>query len=378
MRTSKLYLLTFVLALGAFLFVSTAQTARAQCSTPYFVDQQFPTSGPPETRWRLCFQPMSGNGLVITAAFFQKSPTSPFIRLFWDARISEIFVPYHPGSPRYYDVGYNFSMIPLDAKDCPPAKGGTLLGPGNEVCKEVRDRGLAWKDDLNVRRGEEVVLWGALDAANYNYIMEWTFRDDGIVIGRVGATAQNAPSMPTIAHMHDPVWRLDIDLNGFQGDSVHVGTHKEMGLTATDPMSLVPTESSLEWKAEEFTSLHIQDATLKNANGKASAFHLMPIRYGTPRHNETFTKKDFWVTRYNPAEMWAPALPSYISPPQPVSNTDVVVWYLGGAHHVPRDEDGRIVSGFWTGEAHVMWNGFMLMPHNLFDKTPLCPASLCP
>jgi Cu2+-containing amine oxidase len=377
MRINKLHLLMFTLVLGGSLFFSAARTAEAQCSAPYFVDQQFPTSGPPETRWRICFQPMSGNGLVITGAWFQKTPGSAFVRLFWDARISEIFVPYHPGGPRYYDVGYNFSMISLSNNDCPAAKGGTILSPGNEVCKEVRDRGLAWKDDLNVRRGEEVVLWGALDAANYNYVIEWTFRDDGVVLGRVGATAQNAASMPTTAHMHGPIWRLDIDFNGFQGDSVYLGAHHEAGLGATDTMTLIATESGQEWKAEEFTLLHIQDATLKNANGKSSSYHLMPIRLGSPRHDEGFTKKDFWVTRYNPAEMWAPALLSYISPSQAVSNTDVVVWYYGAAHHQPRDEDGRITNGMWTGEAHIMWNGFMLMPHNLFDKTPLCPASLC-
>jgi len=368
--------LIFVLLLGALLLLFGAPTAPAQCSPPYFVDQQFPTSstlGPPETRWRICFQPMSGNGLVVTAAFFQKSPTSPFVRVFWDARISEIFVPYHTGWPRYKDVGYNFPMVPLTNQDCPTAKGGTLLGPGNEVCKEVRDRGIAWKDDAAVRRGEELVLWGVLDAANYNYVIEWVFRDDGVVLGRVGATAQNAPAWPFTTHMHGPIWRLDIDLNGFAGDSVHLGTHKETGLTASDPMSLIATESGLEWKAEEFTALHIQDAALKNANGKASTYHLMPMRYGTPRHDEPFARKDFWVTRYNPAEMLGANLPAYISPAQPVSNTDVVVWYYGGSHHVPRDEDGRIVNGVWTGETHIMWTGFMLMPHDLFDKTPLYP-----
>jgi len=66
-------------------------------------------------------------------------------------------------------------------------------------------------------------------------------------------------------------------------------------------------------------------------------------------------------------------LPSYISPPESVANTDVVLWYYGGAHHLPRHEDGRFVDGAWKGEAHIMWSGFMLMPHNLFDTTPLYP-----
>ncbi|HVS81458.1 MAG TPA: hypothetical protein VHE60_06970 [Pyrinomonadaceae bacterium] len=375
MRANKPQILTFVLLLTGLLFISATRTAQAQCSAPYLVDQQFPTSGPPETRWRICFQPMSGNGLVITAAFFQKSPSSPFVRLFWDARVSEIFVPYHTGGPRYLDVGFGFPMIPLNANDCPAAKGGTILSPGKEVCKEVRDRGIAWKDDTNVRRGEEVVLWGAIDAANYNYVIEWTFRDDGVVMGRVGATAQNLPGIPFTAHMHGPIWRLDIDLNGFPGDSVYVGKHIEpvTGLTATDTMTLIATESGQQWNPLEFTALHIQDATLKNANGNASAYHLMPLRYGTPRHQEDFTRNDFWVTRYNPAEMAGASLPSYVSTPASVANTDIVVWYYGGVHHLVRDEDGQIVNGVWKGEAHIMWTGFMLKPHNLFDKTPLYP-----
>jgi primary-amine oxidase len=373
MRTLNPHRLSLTLLFSFLLVTAAAQTVRAQCSAPYLVDQTFPTAGPTETRWRICWQPMAGNGLVITAAFFQKAPGAPLMRVFWDARVSEIFVPYHSGSPRYLDVGFGFPMIPLNANDCPAAKGGTVLGPGNQVCKELRDRGIAWKDDTSVRRGEEVVLWGAIDAANYNYVIEWSFRDDGVVLGRVGATAQNLPGIPFTAHMHGPIWRLDIDLDGFPGDSVYRGTHTEAGLAATDTMPLIATESGQQWDPLAFTSLHIQDASLKNARGSASAYHLMPLRTGTPRHQENFTKHDFWVTRYNGTEMAAASLPSYISPAQSVSNTDIVVWYYGGVHHLVRDEDGQIVSGHWQGEAHIMWTGFMLKPHNLFDKTPLYP-----
>jgi Cu2+-containing amine oxidase len=51
----------------------------------------------------------------------------------------------------------------------------------------------------------------------------------------------------------------------------------------------------------------------------------------------------------------------------------LVVWYYGGVHHLPRDEDGRYVDRVWTGEAQLMWTGFMLMPHDLFAGTPLYP-----
>ena len=82
-------------------------------------------------------------------------------------------------------------------------------------------------------------------------------------------------------------------------------------------------------------------------------------------HAEAFTKNTFWVTRYNWSEMLGDNLPSYISPPQPTLNQDLVVWYYGGIHHLVRDED--------TNMTHVMWVGFMLRPANLWSQTPLYP-----
>lgn len=352
----------------------------AECSPPYSVQQAFPSTGQPETRWLICWQPVAGNGLVITSASFQKSAGSAPVKLLGDARVSDIFVPYHnPRILRYLDVGYGFPLITLNDKDCPPGGGATLLGANSEVCREVRDRGLAWKDHNRVRRGEELVLWSVLDAGNYNNVIEWTFRDDGVVMGRMGATGQNHPDWPYTAHMHGAIWRLDIDLNGASGDSVYLWKHKEQlpGFGAVDSMELIKSEMGIVWNPLEFTALHIEDASLRNASGKNTAFSLMPLLFGTPRHREAFTKYDFWVTRNNGSqsapEMAGSLLPSYIAPPERVADTDVVVWYYGGAHHLPRDEDGRLVNRVWTGEAHIMWSGFMLMPHNLFDRTPLFP-----
>jgi primary-amine oxidase len=371
----------FLLSLGLFfaLFsLSTAAWCQAAppwmpCSGVNLIDQQFPVSGPEETHWRLCMEAAPKNGLMIHWAFFRKSPHAPWIRIFWDARVSDIFVPYHSGSPRYYDMSsFTFQMTPIGAADCPASVGGTPLG--GKVCKEVRDRGLAWKDDARVRRGQELVLWGALDAANYNYVIEWTFRDDGVVMGRVGATAVNLPGVPYEAHMHNPIWRLDIDFNGASSDSVEFGTHTETGATANDTDPLITQEGSREWNPHAFNSLDVSDANLVNSHGHRSHLQLIPLPTGgLSRHQESFTQKDFWVTAYNGSEMWAAQLPVYTTPPQNVSNADIVVWYKGSIHHHPRDEDGEYVGNYWRGEALVMWTGFMLKPHDLFDRTPLYP-----
>lgn len=358
----------------AILLPLAARAVLGQCSGIYLVDQPFPVSGPEETRWRICWQEQARNGLMITSAFFRKSPASPFVRILWDARISEIFVPYHDGSPRYFDVtNFSFSLVPVSNQDCPASGGGATLGSPAHVCREVRDRGLAWKDYGNVRRGQEVSLWAALGAGNYNYVMEWTFRDDGVFMGRVGATAVNLPSKPLMTHVHNPIWRLDIDLDGFPGDSATWVSHSESGPLGADTFSLAAQETGFKWNAEQFNILQISDANLKNSRGDASTYMLMPIPSGMSRHQEAFTANDFWVTRYNSAELNAKDVNVYASNLQPIAGQDIVVWYKGSLHHFPRDEDGEFVDRYWKGEAHVMWTGFMMMPHNLFDRTPLVP-----
>jgi hypothetical protein len=342
------------------------------CSGINLVDQAFPTAGGEQTHWRLCWEAVSQQGLLIHWAFFRPSPGAKWIQIFWDARVSDILVPYHEGSTRFLDMsGFTFQMTTVSTADCPPSVGGTTLG--NNVCKEVHDRGLLWKDDASVRRGQELVLWGALDAANYNYVIEWTFRDDGVVLGRVGATAVNLSSMPHEPHMHNPIWRLDVDLDGFWGDSVDFGTHSEStaALTAIDTEPLIATEDGRDWDPHSFNELHIRDATLKNGKGDATSVQLIALPTGgLSRHQEDFAHHDFWVTHYVGSQMWASNLVSYISPPEPISNADIVAWYKGSIHHHPRDEDGETIDGVWRGEALVMWTGWMLKPHNIFDRTP--------
>jgi Cu2+-containing amine oxidase len=360
-------------------FCLLAQTAAAQqpppampCSGANLVDQKFPTAGPEVTHWRLCWQTVPGNGLLIHWAYFRKSPSAPWMFLLWDARVSEIFVPYHNNSHRYYDVGFGFGLTAIGPADCPASQGGTPLA-GN-VCKQVHDRGLSWKSDAQVYRGEEVVLWSALAAANYNYIIEWTFRDDGIVMGRVGATSHNLPSEPWETHVHNPIWRLDVDLNGWPNDSVALGTHTETGLTATDTEVPIPLSTGLQWDPRRFNSLDVSDKFLVNGKGDKTYYQLIPLpTQGLAQHQEAFTKPDFWVTRYSPTQMSAKDLVSYTTPPVPVTDTDIVIWYRGSVHHHPRDEDGEVVNGLWHGVALVMWTGFMLKPHDLFDRTPFYP-----
>lgn len=346
------------------------------CSAPYLVEQPFPVSGAEQTRWRICWQVHPTNGLVISEAYFRTSPASRWIQVLGDTRVSEIFVPYHDGG-RFYDMSVVQDLADVGAEDCPAGtrlKGNPDPEQPPDVCEEVRDRGLAWKEGPAVRRGQELVLWGCLIAGNYNYILEWTFRDDGIFIGRVGATARNLPGKPMMVHMHDAVWRINVDLDGPDNDSVALGAHAEDGDMGTDTATPILTACGLEWNQFQFNYLNISDLNLKNGKQDPTSYMLMPLLFGTGRHSEDFTKNDFWVTANDLSQMSARHLPMYVAGGQNVANTDVVVWYKGSLHHMPRDEDGEVVQGVgWQGETQVMWTGFLMMPNNLFDRTPLYP-----
>jgi len=350
------------------------------------------------TNWVICWQTHDRNGLVILFAGYRESRTTPWLLVLGDTRVSEIFVPYHGNEARYYDVtgSYSQQMMTLTTRDCPASEGAVLLGGGAgtdpftglpwsippKVCGQSRDCGLSARDDSGPERCHEVLLWGILKAANYKYIIEWTFRDDGVVLGRVGATGQNNPVWPYVAHMHNVTWRLDLDLDGTGGDSAYLFTHTETGLMAEDSETLIPNEAGIAWDPLNFSELAIHDQNLISSPLAPSnlSYHLIPLRYGTARHQEEFTRNDFWVTKKKWAgEMFAGELPTYASPPESVSNTDIVVWYTGSIHHMPRLEDGQFSCVedldnegaqicFWVGVTRVMWVGFMLKPQNILGR----------
>jgi primary-amine oxidase len=349
-------------------------TKQSSGAPPNEVVQEFPAGASMQTAWRVRFGHATGKGLFITGAWFKRGPTQPWMQVLYDARVADLFVPYHSGSPRYYDLSsFNFDLVPANAND----RGccGTILD--SFVIKEVIDYGPAWKDDEQVRRGQELVLWATIDAANYNYILRYGFRDDGTITFRSGATARNLPGREMEAHMHNALWRLDIDLNGASHDSAMVMTHSEniAGLTASD--SAVGfnggKEGFVDWDPVNWTEIGVEDTQTLNTSGKHISYDLMPMRMGTARHKENFTHHDFWVTRYHGTDLNYTQLPTYIGDTESIVDNDIVVWTMSSMHHLPRQEDGRYEGEFWKGVALVMWGGFDLRPRNLFDGTPLHP-----
>lgn len=388
-----------------------------------------------DIQWRLCVyasqfsnpqtDAQSNKGLEIGQVYLRRLfvPNDPWQLILQRAGVAEIFTVYHDrrlgdGGGQIYDTqflsGWNLGRRTVTPADAGP--NGTLItlaqdaSFGPAVVAECRDRGPAWlckgADGNFGRRGQELAVWGVLDPGNYDFITEYGFRDDGTITMRVGATGWNNDTRPTEAHMHDVLWRIDMDLNGAGGDSAyqveHIEPNSGRGLQAIDrlfpicdlprggPFDLCGVEGAFTWNPSLFTSLLVEDAAV-NSLGEHLGYKLEPLRSGNARHHgnrsghkENWTHFDFWVTQWHKSEATAWAEHPWKNPDdylfpyvnrESVENQDLVLWYLASAHHDPTDED-RDSQGNWAVTL-THWFGLELHPHNFFDRNPLGGPKIC-
>jgi primary-amine oxidase len=353
--------------------------------------QQFPMNGPMQTAWKVRYREQNGPGLIIMEAYFKKGPTEDWTQVLGEARLAEAFVPYHRGSPRFWDVSIGFPLCVVDQQDAGPR--GKLLSaqPGQppRVVLEQRDDGIAFKDSSGVRRGEILVLWGAMSAANYRYLIEYGFRDDGLIRFRCGATGHNYPGSEWEPHMHNAWWRVDVNLGGPNNNSVEMVEHIE-----PDPNGGKGTAFSLrtpfnngkegyaDFTAEKFTMLRVLNTQKKNVRNMPWAYDLVPYRMGNSRHHasskEDCSHHDYWVTKNGKGEVLYHELPQYVKNGENITNTDIVLWYSAAGHHEPRSEDGEMRQNKFGGKSFqgvtpVMWTTFELRPRDFWDRSPFSP-----
>jgi primary-amine oxidase len=331
--------------------------------------------------------------------------------------LAEIYVPYDDGTTAFLDVhDMSFYVTPARREFLGPpcvAPGEVLPSPANPawantVHKEVHDDGVRWMsaetNDRNqiadrVRRGEKLVLWATYYGANYRYMMEYGFGDDGTITCRIGPTGRNIfnrrPDLRD-THLHVGCWRFEPDLGGPKdNDILHV---RRVFDDATERFGQVArpfaknalgeaSEGSARWVAEEFTTVRMQSKVRKSAHGRAVGYDLIPHRFGALRQLQNeggasdadmeFINNDFWVTRTEPGNTSYVDVPRYARQRRPLAGHPTTVWHCAPALHVARGEDFGPDGGgnSYTGVAIASWTGFYLKPRDLFDGTPLYRAS---
>lgn len=328
--------------------------------------------------------------------------------------LADIFVPYNNGR-RVYDIGgfhtHEFPLVRLDDAQEGTAFFSTqgFVPPrifDGVIAAEVLDDGIRWikngssfpsggKPD-QARRGQALTLWAVLWAANYRYILSYSFVDDGSIRVRLGATGQNlySPSQDHSGHgthVHMGAWRMEFSLGDEASNRISVVEAVQSSLTGA--AEVIETsfnqgrEGGIVLDPTRFTMLKVTSGAITSRHDppKPTAYALVPGMPGKLRSSgrgEGATAYDIWVTRLAPdgppertvagQELSYRHLPVYVQQePLPLEGEPVAIWHGAALLHIPRGEDfGPKGYDRKDGVALTGWAGFTLVPRDLWDGTP--------
>ena len=199
-----------------------------------------------------------------------------------------------------------------------------------------------------------------------------------------------APQVYGPIHQHFFNVRLDMMIDGPNNSVYEVNTVKDPEGPENPhdnafhtEATLLATESEAQRVIDPMSARFWTIANQESPNrfGDPVAYKLVPgenvLPFAGPNSSvlkrAAFATKHLWVTRYHPQERYAAGdypnqhrggagLPEYTSDDESLDNTDVVVWYTFGAHHVVRPEDWPVMP--------VSYIGFSLKPIGFFDRNP--------
>ena len=292
-------------------------------------------------------------------------------------------------------------------------RGGAVTIP-NAVCMHEEDYGILWKHTdfrtgiVEVRRSRRLVISSIATVGNYEYGFFWYFYQDGTIqmevklTGIVNTSAIEegetpkygvlvAPQLNAHVHQHFFNFRLDMSVDG-EANAVHEvntvaeppGPENPHGNAFYPEITPLRTELEAQRVVDPMRGRYwvVTNPSIRNALGGPVGYKLMPgeniLPFAQPgasiMRRAGFMAKHLWVTSYAPDEVSATGpypnqhpggagLPEYTKDDRNVENTDLVLWYTLGYHHVPRPEDWPI--------SPVAYCGFSLKPVGFFDTNPV-------
>jgi primary-amine oxidase len=385
--------------------IAIAITAATACAGE--VTQHFPAHMPEaakETAWRVQWDythpgQMQFNTVYISGASFMRGykedGSEDWVEVLKDARIAELHVPYDDYGT-LWDISAGLTKLsPAKLSHTWPSCVAPSRLLDTYTMMEVHDNSLRWMDMQDrSRRGQIMTLWFILDAGNYRYLIEYGFRDDGVVTFRMGATGRNLYPKEADGgdnHLHTGCWRVEMALGDPANNEVYVSRRiaQPSGRTS-HTMELVTQEGAFTWDPKQYTRLRIINRGAWNAHNPPNniGYDLVPERTGsieTYRPDQLFLNNDFFVTAAIPRQPETPGeVPqltyrklgdTYLQTQEDVTSRATVLWHHSSLSHASRDEDftanGYGVSG---AVALTAWAGFHLKPRNLFSSTPLYPG----
>jgi len=280
------------------------------------------------------------------------------------------------------------------------------------ICIHEEDNGVLWKhvdhvSGTEVRRARRLAVSFHVTVANYEYLVYWRFYQDGNIECEVRATGimvtsnfQEGRQPPYGAlvdertyapfHQHFIVARLDLDVDG-PANTVCAVESQAAPASDDDPygLGLVIRETPLRTEAEgkqdydwrTQRAWKVMNHNVRNGLGTPVGYKLVPagsfphlmVPSSPVLRRARVIEHTVWVTPYRQDERWPcgefptlsdldSGLPVWTAQNRSIENTDVVLWYVFGLHHITRPEDWPVMP--------VDTASFWLKPSGFFDRNP--------
>jgi primary-amine oxidase len=288
----------------------------------------------------------------------------------------------------------------------------------NAVCLHEEDNAVMWKHvdyqtGAEVRRQRRMVISCHATVANYEYLIYWRLYQDGNIECEIRATGimvttpfpdgATPPPYGTVVdtntyapvHQHFLVARLDLDVDGedntvMEIDSVAppVSADNPYGLALVTESTPITSEAhaarDFDWSTQR--AWKVVNPNKTNKYGTNVSYKLVPGACFPPMMDPSTVQylrapvigHTLWVTKNSGDERWPagkyPAqsevdtgMTEWLKDDAPLVNTDVVLWYVFGIHHITRMEEWPIMS--------VDTVSFWLKPSGFFDRNPSIDAA---
>lgn len=296
----------------------------------------------------------------------------------------------------------------------------------NVLCVFEREAGdMAWRhlsEQADSRRKRDLVVRSAAVLGNYDYVFDWSFQQDGSIRVSVGATgiaevkstvvarADDQPpagsgaameradaygrfvdhNLIAVNHDHYFNFRVDLDVDGpvnsFLADrlvtKILPPDNPRRSIWVREPvLSRTESEAMLHMDMDKPAFWRVISPMQKNHVGYPTSYQLTPgmtaMTLLSPddyaRRRAGFIDHHLWVTPYRYEERYAggdyptlstagQGLPAWTKANRRIEQTDIVLWYTIGMHHLVRGEDWPVMP--------VLWHSFELRPFDFFDRNP--------
>ncbi len=201
-----------------------------------------------------------------------------------------------------------------------------------------------------------------------------------------------APHVEAVHHQHFFSFRLDLDVDGADGNTVVEQNARPLAAGPDNPLGngFVMRETPLTKESEAKRRLDLASSrrwkvihpAMRNALGQAVGYTLLPGENALPlslpgspfRRRAGFLEAHLWATPYARDEQYPAGrhpnqsageddgLAAWTRADRPLVERDVVLWYTLGVTHLPRPEDFPVMP--------VHRAGFRLVPTGFFARNP--------